>query len=55
VEKNSHEQFHNLYSSPNIRIIKSKRMRMAKHVVHMWEMRYAYKISVGKPETLRRW
>jgi hypothetical protein len=45
------EEFHNLYSSPNvIRFIKPRRMRWAGHVTRMRKMRNAYKILVGKPE-----
>jgi hypothetical protein len=45
------EELHNLYSSPNIiRMIKSKRMRLAGHVAHIGEKRNAYRILVGKPE-----
>jgi hypothetical protein len=45
------EQLHNLYSPPNIiRVIKSRRMAWAGHVAGMWEMKYAYKILVGKSE-----
>jgi hypothetical protein len=29
------EELHNLYSSPHIRVIKSRRMRWAGHVAHM--------------------
>jgi hypothetical protein len=29
------EELHDLYCSPNIRAIKSKRMRWAKHLVHV--------------------
>jgi hypothetical protein len=36
-----------------IRVIKSKRMRWAGHVVCMEEMRNAYNILVGKPEVKR--
>jgi hypothetical protein len=32
------EELHNLYSSPSIiRVIKSRRMRWARHVARMWE------------------
>jgi hypothetical protein len=34
-------------------MIKSRRMRWAGHVVHMGEMKNAYKILVGKPEGKR--
>jgi hypothetical protein len=44
------EELHNLYCSPSIiRIIKSRRMRWAGHVVRM-EKRNAYRILVEKPE-----
>jgi hypothetical protein len=47
------EEFHNLYSSPNIiRMVKSKRMRRAGHVARMGEKRNAYRI-LGKPERRR--
>jgi len=41
------EELHNLYTSPNITVIKSKRMRCG-HVARMGERRNAYKILVGK-------
>jgi hypothetical protein len=45
--KLNHEELHSLYYSPNvIRIIKSRRMRLAGHVACMGEMRNAYKILV---------
>jgi hypothetical protein len=48
------EEFHNLHSSPNIiRMIKSWRMRWARHVARMGETRNAYRIMVGKPEGKR--
>jgi hypothetical protein len=53
-----HEELHNLYSSPNIiRMIKSRRMRWARHVACMGVKRNAYRILVGKPEgrPRRRW
>jgi hypothetical protein len=46
------EEFHNLYSSPN-RMIKSRRMRWARHVARRGEKRNAYRILVGKPEGKR--
>jgi hypothetical protein len=48
------EELHNLYSSPSlIRVITSRRMRLAGHVARMGEKRNAYKILVGKPEGRR--
>jgi hypothetical protein len=56
------EELHNLYSSPNIiRMIKSRRMRLAGHVARMGVKRNAYRILVRKPKekrtlgTPRRW
>jgi hypothetical protein len=57
------EELHNLYASPNNnRVMKSRRMRWAGHVVPFGGMRNAYKIFLGKPEgkrplgrTGRRW
>jgi hypothetical protein len=43
-----------MYSSPNIvRVIKSRRMRWARHVARMGEGRGVYRILVGKPERKR--
>jgi hypothetical protein len=48
------EELRDLYSSPSItRIIKSRRMRWAGHVVRMGEKRNAYRLLVGKPEGKR--
>jgi hypothetical protein len=48
------EELHNLYSSPSIiRIIKSRRMRWARHVARMGEKRNVYRLLVGKPEGKR--
>jgi hypothetical protein len=48
------EELHNLYSSPSIiRIIKSRRMRLARHVARMGEKRNVYRLLVGKPEGKR--
>jgi hypothetical protein len=52
--KYHNEELHDLYSSPSIiRIIKSRRMRWAGHVVRMEEKRKAYRLLVGKPEAKR--
>jgi hypothetical protein len=48
------EELHVLYSSPSIvRVIKTRRMRWAGHVVRMGEVRSAYNILVGRPEGRR--
>jgi hypothetical protein len=44
------EELHNLYSSPSIFRIKSRRMIWAGNVARMGEKRYTYRIFVGKPE-----
>jgi hypothetical protein len=54
MEERHNEELHNLYSSPSIiRMIKSRRIRLAGHVARMGEMRIAYRILVGKPEGQR--
>jgi len=48
------EELNDLYSSPKIvRVIKSRRMRWAGHVVRMGEKRKRYRVLVGKPEGKR--
>jgi hypothetical protein len=48
------EELHDLYSSPNIiRVIKSRRMRWARHVARMREKRGVYRILVGRSEGRR--
>jgi hypothetical protein len=45
------EELRDLYVSPSIiRIMKSRRMRWARHEARMWEKRNAYRLLVGKPE-----
>ena len=47
-------ELNEFYSSPNIvRMIKSRRMRCAGHVVHMGEEWGLYRVLVGKPEGRR--
>jgi hypothetical protein len=50
------EKLHSFYSSRSVitsRMIKSRRMRRAGHVVRMGEKRNVYRILVGKPEGKR--
>jgi hypothetical protein len=48
------DELYDLYSSPNIvRVIKSRRMRWAGHVVCRGEGRGAYRVLVGRPEDKR--
>jgi hypothetical protein len=48
------EELHDLYCSPiNVRVIKSRRMRWARHVVHMGERRGVHRGLVGKREGTR--
>jgi hypothetical protein len=52
--KLDNEELCDLYSLPNIiRIIKSRRMRWARHVARMVKKRNAYRLLVGKPEGKR--
>jgi hypothetical protein len=45
------DELHKVYSSPNIvRIIKSRRMREARHMARMGEGRGVYRISVGRSD-----
>jgi hypothetical protein len=46
-------ELNDLYCSPNIRAIKSRRMRPAGHVARMGERRDVYSVLVGKPEGKR--
>jgi hypothetical protein len=48
------KELYALYSSPNIiRVIKSRRLRWARHVARMGKRRGAYRALVGKPEGRR--
>jgi hypothetical protein len=48
--KRHNEELYDLYSSPSImRMIKSRRMRWAGHVVRIVDKRNAYRLLVGKP------
>ena len=49
-----YEELNDLYSSLNIvRLIKSRRIRQARHVARMGEGRDVYRVLVGKPERKR--
>jgi len=50
------EELHNLHASTNIiiRVIHSRRMRWAGHVVRMGQTSNAYRIFFGKPEEITR-
>jgi hypothetical protein len=48
------DELYSLYSSPNIvRVIKSRRMRGARHVARMGEGKGVYRVLVGRPEGKR--
>jgi hypothetical protein len=48
------DEFHSLYSSPNIvRVIKSRRTRWAGHVARIGEGRGVYRVLIGRPEGKR--
>jgi hypothetical protein len=48
------EELHNFYSSPNhIWVIKSRRIRWARHVARRGERRGTYRVLVGKPKRKR--
>jgi hypothetical protein len=48
------EELNDLYSLPNIvRVVKSRRMRWARHVARMGEERGVHRVFVGKPEGKR--
>ena len=48
------EELSDLYSLPNVvRVVKSRRMRWAGHVVRMGEGRGVHRVLVGKPEGKR--
>ena len=47
------EELSDLYCSPNIRFMKSRRMRWAGHVARMVERRGVCRVLVGKPKGKR--
>jgi hypothetical protein len=47
------EQFHDLYSSPNVICVIKSRMQYARHLAYMMEQRNAHRLLVGKPKGKR--
>ena len=47
------EEFNDLYTSPNIRVMKSRRIRWTGHVAHMGGEERCIQVLVGKPEGKR--
>jgi hypothetical protein len=47
------DELHSLYSSPNIGVIKARRLRWAGHVTRMGDGRGVYRVLVGNPESKR--
>jgi hypothetical protein len=53
-KKLHNEELNDLYSSPNtVRLIKSRRIRWAGHIVRMGERRGVYRLLFGKPRGKR--
>jgi hypothetical protein len=53
-KKQHSEELNDPYTSPSIvLVIKSRRIRHAKHLAHMWERRGICRVLVGKPEGKR--
>ena len=51
LRKQHNDEFNDLFSAPNItRVIKSPRVRWARHVARMNERRCVYSVLVDKPE-----
>jgi hypothetical protein len=44
------EELYDLYSSPNVWVIKSRRVRWAGYVARMGKRSVIYRVLVGKPE-----
>ena len=56
MEKIHNEELSDLYSLPNIvRVVKSRRMRWAGHVVRMVDGRGVHRVLIGKPEGRDHW
>jgi hypothetical protein len=50
------DELHSLYSASDIvRMIKSRRMKLAGHIACMGEERSMYRVLVGRPEGTDHW
>jgi hypothetical protein len=47
------EELYYIYAAPNITVFKSRRIRWAKHVARMEQMKNEHNILAGKPEGMR--
>jgi hypothetical protein len=51
LQKLHNEELHKLYASKNImKVIKPRKLRWARHVVRMGEMKLSYYTAIGSPE-----
>ena len=50
LTQNDSRELSSIPASPNIRMIKSRRMRWARHVTSRGERRGSYRVVMGKPE-----
>jgi hypothetical protein len=53
LETLRYEELNNLYASPNVMAIESRRMKWPGHVARMSDVRHAYRILVRKTEGKR--
>jgi len=55
LRKLHNEELNDLLSPNIVRVIKSRRMRWARHVAGMGERRGLYRVLVGRPEGKMEW